>query len=177
MHSLTKFILAIFVAVSCVHPARGAEEPDADYRLVTDLPYRDGDDLTDYMHRRCRLDVYYPLGAPEFPTVVWFHGGGLRQGHRAVPRGLRRQGLAVVPVDYRLHPQVNAPAYIEDAAAAVAWTFRNIARFGGSPGRIFVSGHSAGGYLTSMVPSRSDGGTRPSTLDPLRSAHRGRGGT
>jgi acetyl esterase/lipase len=46
---------------------------------------------------------------------------------------------------------VKSPAYVEDAAAAVAWTFKNIEQFGGSPDRIFISGHSAGGYLTSMV--------------------------
>jgi acetyl esterase/lipase len=46
---------------------------------------------------------------------------------------------------------VSCPAYLRDAAAAVAWTFRNIERYGGDPEKIFVSGHSAGGYLTSMV--------------------------
>ena len=50
----------------------------------------------------------------------------------------------MVAVNYRLHPKVKAPAYIEDAAAAVAWTFKNIETYGGSPKRIYVSGHSAG---------------------------------
>ncbi|MEI6326404.1 MAG: alpha/beta hydrolase fold domain-containing protein, partial [Gemmataceae bacterium] len=61
------------------------------------------------------------------------------------------KGIAVVAVNYRLSPKAKAPAYIEDAAAAVAWTFRNIAKYGGSPKKVFVSGHSAGGYLTAMV--------------------------
>ena len=47
--------------------------------------------------------------------------------------------------------QGKGAGYIEDAAAAVAWTFKNIETYGGSPRRIYVSGHSAGGYLTSMV--------------------------
>ncbi len=63
----------------------------------------------------------------------------------------QEQGIAVVAVNYRLHPKVKSPAYIEDAAAAVAWTFRNIEKYGGSSHLIFVSGHSAGGYLTSMI--------------------------
>ena len=83
--------------------------------------------------------------------MVWFHGGGLSRGERSVPEGLREQGLGVVAVNYRLSPKVKSPAYIEDAAAAVAWTFRHIEEYGGSRERIFVSGHSAGGYLTSMV--------------------------
>ena len=40
---------------------------------------------------------------------------------------------------------------IDDAAAAVAWTFREIGKYGGDKSKIFVSGHSAGGYLTNMI--------------------------
>jgi len=50
-----------------------------------------------------------------------------------------------------LHPDVTAPSYIEDAAAAVAWVLKNIERYGGDPRRVVVAGHSAGGYLTLMV--------------------------
>lgn len=123
----------------------------ADYRLVKDIPYRTESDATDYMKSRCRLDVYYPADQEGFATVVWFHGGGLKAGNRSVPKELKEKGVAVVAVNYRLHPKVKAPAYIEDAAASVAWTFKNIEKYGGSSKRIFVSGHSAGGYLTSMV--------------------------
>ncbi|MEL6898036.1 MAG: alpha/beta hydrolase, partial [Planctomycetota bacterium] len=56
-----------------------------------------------------------------------------------------------VAVNYRLHPKVKSPTYIQDAAAAVAWTLDHIDEYGGDPARVFVSGHSAGGYLTSMV--------------------------
>ena len=34
---------------------------------------------------------------------------------------------------------------------AIAWTWRNIARHGGDPGRLYVSGNSAGGHLTAMA--------------------------
>ncbi|MBL9174861.1 MAG: alpha/beta hydrolase fold domain-containing protein [Verrucomicrobiales bacterium] len=121
------------------------------YQMETNLPYRTGNDPTEGMRERCRLDVYHPVGTTNFATVVWFHGGGLTGGERAVPSGLQNQGIAVVAAGYRLSPQVHAPAYIEDAAAAVAWTFRHIGDFGGDTNRIFVSGHSAGGYLASMV--------------------------
>ena len=120
------------------------------YKTTTNILYREGK-LTEYMRERCRLDVYYPKHKKDFPTVVWFHGGGLKAGNRKVPEALQGKGIAVVAVNYRLHPKVKSPAYVEDAAAAVAWTFRNIAKYGGSAKRIYVSGHSAGGYLTSMV--------------------------
>lgn len=121
------------------------------YATDSDILYRTGDRLTDYMKERCRLDVYYPKGSKDFSTVVWFHGGGLKSGNREVPEELKQQGIAVVAVNYRLHPKVKSPAYVEDAAAAVAWTLRNIEQYGGSRRRVFISGHSAGGYLTSMV--------------------------
>ncbi len=120
-------------------------------QTVTDILYREEDDLTEYMRKRCRLDVSHPAGVKDFPTVVWFHGGGLTGGERSVPEGLKEQGLGVVAVNYRLSPKVKSPAYVEDAAAAVAWTFRHIEEYGGSRESIFVSGHSAGGYLTSMI--------------------------
>ncbi len=121
------------------------------YITVKDLAYRSGDGLTEYMKERCKLDVYYPKNVSDFATVVWFHGGGLTAGKKSVPDGLAEKGFAVVAVNYRLSPRVKAPAWIEDAAAAVAWTFENIKSYGGSPQKVFVSGHSAGGYLTSMV--------------------------
>ncbi|MBC8325488.1 MAG: alpha/beta hydrolase [Verrucomicrobia subdivision 3 bacterium] len=148
-----RFRISILLAVMMGGAALSAAEPPLEppvYRTEKNILYRSGK-LTDYMRERCRLDVYFPVHKKEFPTVVWFHGGGLKAGHRSVPEALLNQGIAVVAVNYRLHPKVKAPAYIEDAAAAVAWTFKHIKDFGGSPKRIYVSGHSAGGYLTSMV--------------------------
>ncbi len=103
------------------------------------------------MQERCVLDIYYPKDEKGFPTVVWFHGGGLKNGNKSVADRLKGQGLGVVAVNYRLFPKAKAPSYIEDSAAAIAWTFKNIESFGGDPAKIFVSGSSAGGYLTAMV--------------------------
>ena len=105
----------------------------------------------DYIKERCVLDVYYPNNINSFATVVWFHGGGLTGGEKEIPEALKNKGLAVVAVNYRLYPKIKAPVYIEDAAAAVAWVFKNIEGFNGATESIFISGHSAGGYLASMV--------------------------
>lgn len=121
------------------------------YQTKENILYRDVKTADDYMKERCRLDVYYPENTKGFATVVWFHGGGLKAGNRFIPEQLQEQGIAVIAVNYRFSPQVTAPAYIEDAAAAVAWTFAHIAEYGGDPNLIFVSGHSAGGYLASMI--------------------------
>ena len=92
----------------------------SDYKIASDILYRSNSNLTDYMKTQCRLDLYYPTQTKDFATVVWFHGGGLKAGKRVIPKALQDQGIAVVAASYRLHPQVKAPAYIEDAAAAVA---------------------------------------------------------
>lgn len=121
------------------------------YQTESGLAYRSDSEPDVYARERCKLDVYHLVGGPSVATVVWFHGGGLTGGNRSVPSALKGQGIIVVAVDYRLSPKAKAPAYIEDAAAAVAWTFKNIARYGGDTNRIFLSGHSAGGYLASLV--------------------------
>jgi len=124
-------------------------------RYVTKLDmhyYSDSiNQIDEYMNERCVLDIYYPEGVEDFATIVWFHGGGLTGGNKEIPEYLKGKGLCVVAPNYRLYPRIGAPKYIEDAAAAVAWVFNNIEEYGGDSSLIFVSGHSAGGYLASMV--------------------------
>ena len=135
-------------------PAVWPEEPGSPghgYRLDGDILYRESAVADDPARLHCRLDVYTPADGKPFNTVVWFHGGGLSKGSRSVPVGLRNKGVGVVTVDYRLTPEVHASVCIEDAAAAVAWTLRHIGRYGGAADRVFVAGHSAGGYLACML--------------------------
>lgn len=144
-------LLPVFLVIALATGAWAQDAISQAYGLQKDLPYRTEAGLSDYAKERCRLDVYWPSNRPGFATVVWFHGGGLTEGSKAIPAGLKEKGVAVVAAGYRLAPKVQAPVFIEDAAAAVAWTFRNIASHGGATNRIFVSGHSAGGYLAAMV--------------------------
>lgn len=119
---------------------------------VQNVVYRTNDETsTPAIQEKCRLDISCPAGEKQFSTIIWFHGGGLTGGQRSVPQELERRGIAVVAASYRLHPEVNAPAYLEDAAAAIAWTVRHIEDYGGAADRIVVSGHSAGGYLAAMT--------------------------
>src|SRR5947209_7122328 len=152
---ITPSRLLLLLVVPLALPAGRAigEEKAAEtkYETVKDIPYRTGENLTEGMRDRCKLDLYYPQNARGYATVVWFHGGGLTGGGKGIPSALMGKGIAVVAANYRLSPHAKAPEYIEDAAAAVAWTFENIEKHGGSRKQIFVSGHSAGGYLTSMV--------------------------
>ncbi|OYU15154.1 MAG: alpha/beta hydrolase [Alphaproteobacteria bacterium PA4] len=104
---------------------------------------------------RQQLDVYAPAGARAAPVIVFFYGGswasGRRQDYDFAARALAARGFVVVVPDYRLVPQVRYPAFVEDGAAAVAWTVANIAGHGGDPQRIATMGHSAGGYIAVLL--------------------------
>lgn len=137
-------LLAVFAAITL------------NAQVVKDIPYYEKDapaqgDVA-YRNERCKLDLFIPNKITKFPTLVWFHGGGLRRGSKKLPGGLDINSIAVATVNYRLSgDRAQCPDYIYDAAAAVAWVIKNIEKFGGDPKQVYVSGMSAGGYLTAMV--------------------------
>jgi hypothetical protein len=99
-----------------------------------------------------KLDCYLPETGG-FSTLFFLHGGGMESGSRAdldFLKDLVRRGFGVVTPGYRLYPDAKYPQFIEDAAAALAWTVRNINAYGGN-GRIFAGGSSAGAYLAMML--------------------------
>ncbi|MGF1582604.1 MAG: alpha/beta hydrolase [Gemmataceae bacterium] len=150
MGSFGFVVLSLGCGGTSAQPKRGLGSQE-------DISYLGNAATTAYAKEQCRLDVYYPTDKKNFATVVWFHGGGLKSGKRrgVIAKGFAdrftSEGHAVVLVSYRFSPKVKHPVYIEDAAAAVAWTIKNIGKMGGDPKKVFVSGHSAGGYLTAMV--------------------------
>jgi len=123
------------------------------YKTENDIHYYDENTnkKDSYINSQCTLDIYYPENKKDFATIIWFHGGGLTKGKKQIPKALMDKGCAVIGVEYRLSPNVTAPAYIEDAAAAVAWVFNTIEKYGGNKKLLFVSGHSAGAYLSTII--------------------------
>ena len=119
------------------------------YQQVNDIPYTASADT--YAQERCKLDVYYPTNQKDAPVVVWFHGGGIEGGNKHIDQELKNSSLVVVAANYRLLPKAKIDDILDDAAAAVAWTYKNIEKYGGSHRKIFVAGHSAGGYLLDLI--------------------------
>jgi acetyl esterase/lipase len=122
---------------------------------VPDVAYRDGPQAGPIRHR---ADLFLPRGRKDFPVVVLVHGGAWVMGdnrccglYSSVGHFLAGQGYGVVLPNYRLAPTARHPAQIQDVAAAVAWTRRHIAEYGGDPRRIYLAGHSAGGHLVSLL--------------------------
>lgn len=107
---------------------------------------------------RQRLDVYAPVAsapAAGWPVVVFFYGGswtsGARADYRFVGEALAARGVLTLVADYRIHPEVRYPAFLEDSAKALAWGLEHARALGGDPKRVFVMGHSAGGYNAAML--------------------------
>lgn len=126
-------------------------------QIQKDISYRNKAKVSRYEAERCKLDLYLPVGRKNFPTLVWFHGGGLTEGDKAeiktanLAKHYAEAGLAIASVNYRLSPKAKYPAYIQDAAAAFAWVKKHITEYGGAADQVFIGGHSAGAYLALMV--------------------------
>jgi acetyl esterase/lipase len=107
-----------------------------------------------------KLDIYGPKGKTNTPVLFFVHGGAWKSGDRSnyVPLGNRyaREGVVTVVPSYRLAPKHPHPAQIEDVAAALAWTVRHIAEYGGDTNRIYAAGHSAGGHLVALLSLDGD---------------------
>ncbi len=128
-----------------------------DYEQKNDIPYYDTNSkVDDYQKQMNLVDINYPKNLKDAPVIIWFHGGGLTGGGKEIPEDLKGKGNVVVGVGYRLSPKVKAATSIEDAARAVAWVFKNIEKYNGSAKKIYVSGHSAGGYLALMTVMNKD---------------------
>lgn len=104
---------------------------------------------------RQKLDVYAPADARGAPVVVFYYGGGWEAGDRAMypflGAALAAEGVVCVIPDYRVFPDVRFPGFVEDGAAALAWTKREAAGHGGDQACLFVMGHSAGAHIAAML--------------------------
>ncbi|MFN0119803.1 MAG: carboxylesterase/lipase family protein, partial [Blastocatellia bacterium] len=97
------------------------------------------------------------------PVLVWIHGGAFYEGSGEIitydGEALAKKGLIVVTINYRLgvfgfytHPELTkeSPQHASgnygllDIVAALQWTRKNIAAFGGDPERVTIAGQSAG---------------------------------
>lgn len=120
---------------------------------LKDISYTTNTDA--YAQERCKLDIYNVNKNKKLkPAFVWFHGGGITAGDKKFfPQKLsnKKNGFVLICPNYRLSPKIKAWEAIDDTAEAVAWVFNNAEKFGIDKTKIFIGGHSAGGYLSGMI--------------------------
>jgi len=127
-----------------------AVTPSSSYTLNADVAYG--------TQPRQKLDIYTPTAdrpVTGWPVVVFFYGGswnfGARTQYQFVGEALAARGMLTLVADYRLYPEVRYPDFLSDSAQALAYGLEHAARLGGDPKRVFVMGHSAGGYNAAML--------------------------
>ncbi|WP_127472628.1 carboxylesterase/lipase family protein [Microbacterium sulfonylureivorans] len=112
------------------------------------------------------VNVWTPSDRAErgpLPVLVYVHGGALSRGSAALPgydgTTFARHGIVFVSVQYRLGQEgfgvldgVPQNLGVLDQQAALRWVRREIAAFGGDPGRVTAMGQSAGANtLTALL--------------------------
>jgi acetyl esterase/lipase len=147
---LQAFTLALTAFLAACSPIKvlNALTPSSTFTKTSSIAY--GTDP------RQQLDIYRPAPAiTNAPVVVFFYGGSWNNGSKDdygfVGEALASRGIVVVIADYRLYPQVRYPAFLQDGAQAVAWTYQHIADYGADPQQLYVMGHSSGAYNASML--------------------------
>ncbi len=144
--------LALLAAVCVTGGFAQTQGPPYEVQVFADLIYYSEPDANPTKHR---LDIFIPAGLVDLPVVFFVHGGSWSSGDKSaysfVGRTFASQGFVTVVINYRLSPAVQHPAHIEDVARAFAWVYKNIARYGGNPEKLFITGHSAGGHLVALL--------------------------
>ena len=90
------------------------------------------------------------------PAVIIFHGGGWEAGDKITYitplfEPLAQAGFTWFSFDYRLTPEVNHQAQIDDIITAVNFIKTNAHRFKIDPNKIFSLGESASGQMVSLL--------------------------
>ncbi|ETB37933.1 esterase [Mycobacterium avium subsp. paratuberculosis 11-1786] len=111
-------------------------------------------------HGRANLaDIWRRRDLPrdgKAPVLLQVPGGAWAIGMRrpqAYPlmSHLAARGWVCVSIGYRVSPRHTWPDHIVDVKRALAWVKENIARYGGDPNFVAITGGSAGGHLCSLA--------------------------
>lgn len=140
----------IMLSLVCLWLLLLGRTPMPDIRMMTDIPYNPSPDA----HPRQVLDLYLPT-TDNFAVVLYVHGGAWVGGNKDlyanIGNTLAQAGYGVAIINYRLSPEFTHPAHTQDGAMAVKWLYDHIADYGGNPHSLFLTGHSAGGHMVSLL--------------------------
>ncbi|MBR7143802.1 MAG: alpha/beta hydrolase [Lentisphaeria bacterium] len=117
--------------------------PD-NYELFSHLVYGEDDPASQY------INLAIPRGKVDFPTLIWFHGGGMGEALCDSNPEMWDGTFAIAVVRYRLAPHAMPPAQYLDAARAIAFVHKNINKYYGSNKKLIIGGLSAGANMAAL---------------------------
>jgi acetyl esterase/lipase len=122
-------------------------------RFVAEPMVRVTQDLAFGDHPRLRYDLYEPPPSTKaVATAHFIYGGSWETGERGCYRhvgaGLAMQAIRTVIADYRLHPEVSFPGFVDDMAQAYAHVAQNHGTGSAPP---VIIGHSAGAHIGALL--------------------------
>lgn len=150
LHPILLALPIFFLAGCSATGVLNTVTPSSSYTLNANVAYG--------KHPRQKLDVYAPTASQPptgWPVIVFFYGGSWNTGERTqyqfVGEALAARGVLTLVADYRLYPEVRYPDFLSDSAQALAFGLDHAVRLGGDQKRVYVMGHSAGGYNAAML--------------------------
>lgn len=161
MKPFTSFLFLLATLTSCgvLHTQRTKNIPYTEAH--GDLPEK-------------RLNVFAPKNANQAPVLIFIHGGSWNSGRKEIydfmGNRLAAKGVVSVIIDYPLAPAYQLPAMEKASVFAIKWVKENIARYGGDPTKMYVSGHSAGGHLAALVAVKDEPWKELGMTNPLKGA-------
>lgn len=110
--------------------------------------------------RDLHLDLFRPEKSGKYPALIMIFGGGWRSGNKSMDIPMAQQiaakGYVTACIEYRLSPEALYPAAIYDIKAAIRFLRKNANKFNIDPGKMAISGCSAGGQLAALVGMTSE---------------------
>jgi len=136
-------------------PTAGIVTPKPSIQIYKDIRYQQ---VTGVDPDLLSLDIYTPTSSGLHTVIVMIHGGSWRGGTKdtLVVAGIKSlfftsKNFVFVSINYRLSPAVIHPVPVEDVAAALAWIYLHIFKYGGDPQKLYIMGHSSGAQLAALV--------------------------
>ena len=159
-------VAASLLALSIVSPKNWYELPPREGRTLVNneahmgaLTYEPVGSATEHFVEGVKVRHYRPAGKEDpsipLPTVVFVHGGGWTLGsldsHDSTCRWFcRRAEVAVLSVDYRLAPEAQFPAGLDDVTSVASAVLQGKVQ-GVDAQRVVLAGDSAGGNLVAAA--------------------------
>ncbi len=102
-----------------------------------------------------KLDVFAPANAKDLPVMIFIHGGewnvGTKELYSSLAGPFLQANAICVVLGFDNIPPNTMSGMVDQVRRAITWVYRNAKQIGADPNHMYVSGHSSGGHLTSMM--------------------------